>query len=152
MRRGRSTSARTKKLHWAKRLFSDPILSGTGTRSCASCHRPDKAFADGLVRNTVIGSQDLLDRNTPTLLNAALQPALFYDLRANTLEEQAWDVLHNEKEMQSSVQMAVGRLRQDSAYRRLFAEAFPAGSDPAAISGSQRQPTPPPGPRSTRSN
>ena len=121
-----------KKIALGKKLFSDPILSGTGTRSCASCHRPDLAFADGLVRNTVIGSQDLLDRNTPTLLNAALQPALFYDLRASTLEEQAWDVLHNEKEMQSSVQMAVGRLRRDSAYRRLFAEAFPAGSDPAA--------------------
>ena len=121
-----------KKVSLGKVLFSDPALSGTGTRSCASCHRPDLAFADGMVRNTVIGSQDLLDRNTPTLLNAALQPAFFYDLRANTLEEQAWDVLHSEKEMQSSVQMAVGRLRQDSAYRRLFAEAFPAGSDPAA--------------------
>ena len=116
------------KIALGKKLFSDPILSGTGTRSCASCHRPDLAFSDGLVRNTVIGSQDLLDRNTPTLLNAALQPALFYDLRASTLEEQTWDVLHNEKEMQSSVQMAVDRLRRDSAYRRLFAEAFPSPS------------------------
>jgi cytochrome c peroxidase len=118
-----------KKIALGKRLFSDPILSGTGTRSCASCHRPDHAFADGLTRNTVIGRQDLLDRNTPTLLNAALQPAQFYDLRVNTLEDQVWDVVHNEREMQSSVQLAVGKLRQDSDYRRLFAEIFPAGTD-----------------------
>ena len=129
-----------KKIALGKRLFSDPVLSGTGTRSCASCHRPDRAFADGLKANTVIGSQDLLSRNTPTLLNAALQPALFYDLRANTLEDQAWEVLHNEKEMQSSAQLAVGRLRRDSAYCRLFADAFPVASDPAAIPGSTSRP------------
>jgi cytochrome c peroxidase len=121
------------KIALGKILFADPMLSGTGTRSCASCHRPDKAFADGLTRNTVIGSQDMLDRNTPTLLNAALQPAQFYDLRVNTLEDQVWDVLHNEREMQSSVQLAVNRLRRDSVYRRLFAEAFPPGSDPNVI-------------------
>lgn len=113
-----------RKIALGKKLFSDPVLSGTGTRSCASCHRPDHAFSDGLVSNTVIGSEDLLDRNTPTLLNAALQPALFFYLRANTLEDQVWDVLHNEKEMQSSVQLAVGRLRRDSLYCKLFARAF----------------------------
>jgi cytochrome c peroxidase len=118
------------KIALGKRLFSDPILSGTGTRNCASCHRPEHAFADGLTRNTVIGRQDLLDRNTPTLLNAALQPAQFYDLRVNTLEDQVWDVVHNEREMQSSAQLAVGKLRQDSVYRRLFAEAF---SSPSTI-------------------
>ncbi len=118
-----------KKIALGKRLFSDPTLSGTGIRSCASCHRPDKAFADGMIRNIAIGSQDLLARNTPTLLNAALQPAFFYDLRVNSLEDQVWDVLHQEKEMQSSVQLAVSKLRQDSVYRRLFAETFPEGID-----------------------
>ena len=116
-----------------KRLFSDPILSGPGTRSCASCHRPDKAFADGLVADTVIGGTGLLPRNTPTLLNAALQPAQFYDLRAFTLEDQARDVLENHMEMQSSVTLAARRLWEDTAYRRLFAEAYPgqagAGGD-----------------------
>ena len=31
-----------------RRLFSEPALSGTGTRSCASCHSPSHAFTDGL--------------------------------------------------------------------------------------------------------
>ena len=30
-----------------KKLFFDPILSGDGSRSCASCHFPALAFADG---------------------------------------------------------------------------------------------------------
>src|SRR5699024_3424061 len=29
-----------------RKLFYDKILSRNGTLSCASCHRPDKAFSD----------------------------------------------------------------------------------------------------------
>ena len=70
-----------RKIALGKRLFADPILSGTGKRSCQSCHQPERAFTDGLARNTIIDRNVLLERNTPTLINAALQPALFYDLR-----------------------------------------------------------------------
>src|SRR6185437_9540956 len=31
-----------------RRLFFDKRLSADGTISCASCHKPDKAFTDGL--------------------------------------------------------------------------------------------------------
>jgi cytochrome c peroxidase len=89
-----------------KRLFADPLLSGDGTRSCASCHQPDKAFTDGLVKNTALGTHQLLLRNTPTLINAALQPAFFYDLRAASLEDQIRDVLSDTLEMNSSVRVA----------------------------------------------
>ena len=108
-----------------RRLFADRLLSGTGVRSCQSCHQPDKAFADGLVKNTVIGGHKLLSRNTPTLINAALQPSLFYDLRAKSLEDQALVVVQNEKEMHGSIKLSVTRLWQDTSYRRLFASAFP---------------------------
>lgn len=117
-----------------KRLFSDPVLSGPGNRSCASCHRPELAFTDGLTRNTVLGGHVPLPRNTPTLLNAALQPALFDDLRAATLEEQVRDVLHNPLEMMGSLARVVVHVSEDSVYRRLFAAAFPGGgSDTAKI-------------------
>src|SRR5690606_27521159 len=33
-----------------EKLFYDTRLSGTGTRSCATCHRPDLAFTDGLAK------------------------------------------------------------------------------------------------------
>src|ERR1700744_1141640 len=40
-----------KKVALGKVLFADPILSGDGSRSCQTCHQPDKAFTDGLVKN-----------------------------------------------------------------------------------------------------
>jgi cytochrome c peroxidase len=120
----RSAFMTDEKVALGRRLFYDPLLSGTGTRSCGSCHQPDKAFADGLQKNTILGDGGLLARNTPTLINAALQPALFYDLRARSLEDQALAVVQNEKEMHGSLQLSVGRLWKDTAYRRLFAKAF----------------------------
>ncbi|HMG83334.1 MAG TPA: cytochrome c peroxidase, partial [Ferruginibacter sp.] len=114
-----------KKIALGKMLFSDPILSTTGTRSCKTCHQPDKAFTDGLAKNTIINSAALLPRNTPTLINAALQPSQFYDLRATTLEDQSFAVIQNEKEMHGNMRLATDRLWQDKNYRKLFAAAFP---------------------------
>lgn len=124
------------KILLGKQLFFDKRLSGPGTRSCATCHQPDKAFTDGLVRNIDILGTQPVDRNTPTLLNAALQPALFYDLRATTLEEQARYVMMNPKEMHGSVALAAQRLAQDTLYRRLFHEAFPGHYDAGSPDGS----------------
>ncbi|HTE01860.1 MAG TPA: cytochrome c peroxidase [Mucilaginibacter sp.] len=115
----------TEKVALGSALFSDPVLSGSGTRSCRSCHQPEKAFTDGLVKNTVINSHKPLRRNTPTLINAALQPAQFYDLRANTLEDQALNVVQNKDEMHGSMKEISKRLWQKPAYRRLFSAAFP---------------------------
>jgi len=122
---GLSSFATAKKIALGKALFAETMLSGTGSRSCQSCHQPEKAFTDGLVTNTVIGSHNALLRNTPTLINAALQPAQFYDLRTNTLEDQANSVVGNPLEMHGSMQLAAKRLWQSKTYRQLFAAAFP---------------------------
>ncbi len=114
-----------KKIALGKRLFFDPQLSGNGTRSCASCHQPERAFTDGLVKNTIIGGKAPLRRNTPTLLNAALQPAQFYDLRVNTLEEQVVNVVENKDEMHGSIAKTLNRLWLDKTYRQLFIAAYP---------------------------
>ena len=114
----------SKQIALGRILFADPVLSGNGKRSCQSCHQPAKAFADGLIRNTAINSNKLLPRNTPTILNAALQPALFYDLRTNTLEEQAADAMNGKDEMSCSVKSAAKKLLQNEKYKMLFAEAF----------------------------
>jgi cytochrome c peroxidase len=108
-----------------QKLFADPSLSLTGTRSCQSCHQPDKAFTDGLVKNTVLTGKDMLPRNTPTLINAALQPAQFYDMRVPTLEDQAVAVVQNNAEMHGDMKLSVQRLWRDSSYRHLFSAAFP---------------------------
>jgi cytochrome c peroxidase len=108
-----------------RKLFSDPILSGNNNRSCKSCHQPEKAFTDGLVKNTVIGKTDQLGRNTPSLVNAALQPSLFYDMRVGSLEEQSHSVVQSEKEMHGSMTVSVKKLWQNKEYRKMFLAAFP---------------------------
>ncbi len=114
-----------KKIALGKMLFRDPVLSGNNKRSCQSCHHADKAFTDGLVANTVLNSTKLLPRNTPTLVNAAFQPAQFSDIRTVLLEEQIESVLHNKDEMHSSLKRAATTLWKKEAYVHLFQEAYP---------------------------
>ena len=114
-----------KKATLGRVLFSDPILSGNGKRSCQSCHQPGKAFTDGLVKNIAIGSNKLIRRNTPTLINAALQPSQFDDLRVSTLEDQSFNVVNNKEEMHGSMKAAANKLWQNHTYRQLFSDAFP---------------------------
>lgn len=110
-----------------EKLFYDTRLSGTGTRSCATCHRPDLAFTDGLAKPADIHDPaKLLKRNVPTLINAALQSNYFYDMRALTLEDQTRDVLTNKAEMDGSMSAIIQYVSADKSYQALFATAFPA--------------------------
>jgi len=107
------------------RLFAEPALSGNGARSCASCHRPDHDFTDGLTRAASIGPLGTrVARHTPTILNSGLQPAQFADERAATLEDQALEVLRSPAEMASSDVHAAAQLRAKPEYAALFATAF----------------------------
>lgn len=113
------------KVALGKRLFYDESLSGTGTRSCASCHNPDLAFTDGLAKHTDIHiPSKLVTRNVPTLLNAALQSNYFYDMRALTLEDQVNDVISSKQEMDGSMNAIIKYVAADKSYQSLFASAF----------------------------
>ncbi|WP_182983661.1 cytochrome-c peroxidase [Sphingobacterium sp. UME9] len=114
-----------------EKLFYDVALSGTHTRSCASCHHPDLAFTDGLnLQVDIHDSGRLLKRNTPTLLNAALQSNYFYDMRSLTLEDQIHDVIGNKQEMDGSVTDIVQYVSSDKIYRSLFNKAFNTADGP----------------------
>lgn len=116
----------TAKVALGEKLFYDASISGTGTRSCASCHQPDKAFTDGLAKNTDLHDPSkLLDRNTPTLINAALQSNYFYDMRALTLEDQTGDVINNKVEMDGSMDAIIKYVAADKTYMMLFEKAYP---------------------------
>ncbi|MBO9596041.1 MAG: c-type cytochrome [Niabella sp.] len=120
----------TAKAGLGEKLFYDAALSGTGKRSCASCHRPDLAFTDGLVKHADMHNPaKLLKRNAPTLLNAALQSNYFYDMRALTLEDQVRDVLHNKAEMDGSMDAVIRYVSANGVYRSLFAKAFPVTAE-----------------------
>ncbi len=112
-----------------KRLFSETALS-LGGRSCAGCHKPEKAYTDGLPKNTSLQRDETILRNTPTIINAALQPFLFYDARSSSLEKQAHEVLDNKDEMNGAVQKAIGILIKDTEYLKNFKDAFPGDVQP----------------------
>lgn len=105
-------------------LFFDPLLSGDGTLSCASCHRPDKGLADGRPRSIGIHGEDA-GRAAPTLWNVAFLQRFFWDARANSLEAQAAGPLYSPREMGNDPARLVASLNRNVTYRRLFREAFP---------------------------
>lgn len=112
------------KVELGKALFYDAVLSQNNTRSCATCHQPGKAFTDGLTTSVAIGT-NTIRRNAPTLLNAALQPAMFYDMRTTNLENQSRDVIHNKTEMHGDLTAALKEIRGDTQYQSLLKKAFP---------------------------
>ena len=76
------------KVRLGEKLFLDKRFSLDGTVSCATCHDPAKAFADGLP--VAEGIKKLKGtRNSPTVLNAVYYTTQFWDGRVKTLEEQA---------------------------------------------------------------
>ncbi len=107
-----------------EKLFNEPMLSGNGERSCATCHQPGQAFTDGLPKSQALGHQGTVARNAPTLWNAALQATLFQDARSASLEMQIADVMQNPLEMNSSLSVAVSKLSRDKNYKEAFRKAY----------------------------
>ena len=106
-----------------KILFSDPILSKDKTISCASCHKPEFAFADTSAVSVGVGGLKGT-RNTPSAMNVRLQRTFFWDGRAKNLEEQALAPIENPVEMNLPVDEAVNRLGQNERYRSYFKKVF----------------------------
>jgi cytochrome c peroxidase len=105
-------------------LFFDPRLSGSGAIACATCHQPALGWQDGRPRAVGhLGAK--LSRRTPTILNIAWSEPLFWDGRADTLEEQAKGPLSAPQEMNMPAGQAVANVRSIAGYRRAFAAAYP---------------------------
>ncbi|RQO30380.1 cytochrome C peroxidase [Taibaiella sp. KBW10] len=115
-------------VHLGKRLFSEQALSGNNSRSCASCHRPDKAFTDGLIKSRSLDGKSFVMRNTPSLYYAVYQHAQFYDGRVTSLEAQIKVVLQSPLEMNISLDTAVYRLNQIPHYKQAFKELWPSST------------------------
>lgn len=105
------------------RLFFDPRLSRTGKVACGTCHVAKRGFTEAKALATgVDGRQG--GRNTPTVLGAAAMPALFWDGRARTMEEQALGPIANPKEMDADPDVVAAKLAGIEMYARLFDAAY----------------------------
>lgn len=125
-----SHSLTSEKIALGKVLFYDARLSKNNTQSCNTCHNLSKYG----VENEATSKGDLGkngNRNSPTVYNAALHFAQFWDGRAKDVEEQAGMPVLNPVEMNMpSEGYVVERLKKIEGYRKLFAAAFPDDKEP----------------------
>lgn len=106
-----------------KTLFFDPRLSGSNQISCSSCHAPDLNWADG--REVAIGHDHAAGkRNVPSLENIWFFKKLFWDGRAEGLEDQAENPISNPIEMHQDLKLLPSKLSKIKGYQTMFTEAF----------------------------
>lgn len=105
-------------------LFYDPILSKDSTISCAGCHQQKHAFADANTAFSKGVNGTLSTRNTMPLFNLNWYSSLFWDGKANSLEEQALLPVRTHDEMDLDWETAAHRIGRNSLYPPLFKKAF----------------------------
>jgi len=111
-------------------LFFDPILSSSGTLSCASCHNPALSWGNGLPR-AVGESHKPLALRAPTILNVAWMSVLGWDGKFRGLERVPFEgPVTSPANMNRKVDDLIAALNAIAGYRRAFAAAFP--DSPAA--------------------
>jgi cytochrome c peroxidase len=118
------------KVNLGKVLYFDVRLSKKQTQDCNTCHNLSTFGVDNKPKSPGDEGKDG-DRNSPTVLNAALHIAQFWDGRAKDVEEQAGGPILNPKEMNiPSEAFLVKRLKGIDLYKQLFKAAFPGDKDP----------------------
>ena len=104
-------------------LFFDPILSSDSTISCASCHKPEFAFADNNAVSKGVGGK-IGNRNAPSCMNQTARNFMFWDGRMETLEEQALGPIENPVEMNIPVSEVINRLYRHKQYTQFFMNIY----------------------------
>jgi cytochrome c peroxidase len=126
------------KIELGRILYFDPRLSKNQEVSCNSCHDLANAGVDGEATSPGHRGQRG-DRNSPTVYNAALHVAQFWDGRAADVEEQAKGPVLNPVEMaMASEADVVSVLASIPGYAPLFAAAFPGELDPITFDNMAR--------------
>lgn len=118
------------KIELGRMLYYENRLSKSHKFSCNSCHRLDRYGVDN--EPTSEGHKGQRgDRNSPTVYNAALHFAQFWDGRAADVEEQAKGPVLNPVEMaMPDEKTVIATLKSMPEYVALFRKAFPKDKDP----------------------
>jgi len=120
------------KVALGQKLFHDARLSKDNTISCASCHNLANGGSDNRARSIgVKGSVGTI--NSPTIFNSGFNFAQFWDGRAATLEDQVEGPIHHPKEMGSSWQQIIAKLKTDESYASAFNKLYEDGINPSNI-------------------
>lgn len=112
------------KIHLGEKLYFEKKLSINNTISCNSCHKIDSHGVDN--EPTSPGHDGTRgERNSPTVYNAALNFAQFWDGRAKDVEEQALGPILNPIEHGLASESDALKKIDTKEYRYLFDKAFP---------------------------
>ena len=106
-----------------KKLFFDPRLSRSGFISCNSCHNLSMGGTDN-IKTSIGHNWQRGPINSPTVLNASMNVAQFWDGRAKDLQEQAGGPIANPGEMAFTHELAIDVLASIPAYRAEFRQVF----------------------------
>ena len=111
-------------------LFFETRVSVDGTVSCSRCHQPFLYGTDALPKP--IGAEHRVNpRNSPTVLNAALQISAHWRGDRKDVEDQATKALIGLPSLGNpDFGVAMARLKAIPGYAPLFAKAFPGQADP----------------------
>jgi len=120
------------KIELGKALFFDPRLSASGVFSCNSCHNLATGGDDNLPTSIGHGWQKG-PRNAPTVLNAVLNEAQFWDGRAEDLKAQAKGPIQAGVEMANTPANVVATLNSMPQYVQWFRAAFPGERTPVSF-------------------
>ncbi|WP_300346244.1 cytochrome c peroxidase [Chryseobacterium sp.] len=124
--KGSEDSEELRKL--GKEIFFDQNLSDNGKMSCATCHLPEKGFADGKTKSLSNVAEKTVLRNSPSLYNAVFAKRFFYDMRAFYLEQQAEHVIYNDQEFNTSYESIIKKLKTKPEYKKVFRKTFKNGN------------------------
>lgn len=111
------------KVELGKKLWFDPRLSRSGFISCNSCHNLSMGGSDN-VGASVGDRWQKGGINSPTVLNAVLNIAQFWDGRAKDLQEQAGGPIENPIEMNFTHEAAVAMLQSIPGYVEEFKKVY----------------------------
>jgi cytochrome c peroxidase len=125
------------KVELGRRLFYDKRLSGNQTYACASCHRQQLAFTDGLAHAEGSTGQ-MHPRGSMSLANIAYAAVLTWaNPLIDTLEDQALLPMFGETPVELGLagkeNVLFARIEADPLYRDLFARAFPDERETIAL-------------------
>lgn len=111
------------KIDLGRRLFFDARLSADQSLSCASCHRPERAFSDTAPRAIGVFGR-VGRRNAPALINVGYGKSFSWDGRTASIEEQVLRAVQDSLELALPLDELVARLRADADYRRAYRKSF----------------------------
>lgn len=104
-------------------LFFSKALSPSKAIACATCHRPELRFTDGMRKGRGIG---VSRRNTMSIVGAAYSPWQYWDGRRDSQWAQALSPIEDPAEHGSSRELAVRAVAADPVLRAQYEAVFGA--------------------------